>query len=197
MTINTTKGIDPITGLYTTRYYARNACPGDCVVVNVCAGYTIMTAADYNACRHQRSPDSHSHPARVAGLFFCLAPAESAGLLFCPAAIQPNTSLYSAFCAVNAVIPPTPQNSARGFASAFIAICRVLPLLCDGASSYTAMPAPRWSVSQRRSASSAYQRPDATPDTAQVSTAAYHASPAESARTIFGSLASADTLPAV
>lgn len=45
------------------------------------------------------------------------------GFSFCPAAIQPNTSVYSAFCAVNAVIPP----------------------------------AQRWSVSQRRNASSAYQ----------------------------------------
>lgn len=53
MTINTTKGIDPITGLYTTRYYARKACHSDCVVVKVCGGYTIMTAADYNIWRNQ------------------------------------------------------------------------------------------------------------------------------------------------
>ena len=39
----------------------------------------------------------------MAGLFFCLASSEGAGLLFCPAAIQPNTSVYSAFCAVHAV----------------------------------------------------------------------------------------------
>lgn len=39
----------------------------------------------------------------MAGLFFCLASAEGAGLLFCPAAIQPHTSVYSAFCAVHAV----------------------------------------------------------------------------------------------
>ena len=53
------------------------------------------------------------------------------------------------------------------------------------------LSAPRWSVSQRRSASSAYQIPDATPDTAQVSTAAYHASPAGSSPTVCGSLACA------
>ena len=56
----------------------------------------------------------------MAGLFFCLASAEGAGLLFCPAAIQPHTSVYSVFCAVHAVIPPTPQNSAQGFAVAFL-----------------------------------------------------------------------------
>ena len=57
--------------------------------------------------------------------------------------------------------------------------------------------APRWIVSQIRSTSSAYQIPPSLQDAAQVITAAYHASPAESARTIFGSLTSADTLPAV
>ena len=51
---NTNKGIDPMTGLYTTRYYARKACTSDCVVVKVCGGYTIMTATDYNVLRKQR-----------------------------------------------------------------------------------------------------------------------------------------------
>ena len=54
MTTNINKGIDPMTGLYTTRYYARKACPGDCVVVKVCGGYTIMTTSDYNTWRKQR-----------------------------------------------------------------------------------------------------------------------------------------------
>ena len=36
-----------------------------------------------------------------AGLFFCLASAEGAGVLFCPVLIQPHTSVYSLFCAVN------------------------------------------------------------------------------------------------
>lgn len=58
-------------------------------------------------------------PPTLAGLFFCLASAEGAGLLFFPAAIQPHTSIYSVFCAVNAVIPPTPQNNAQGFTMAF------------------------------------------------------------------------------
>ena len=48
------KGFDPMTGLYTTRYYARKACTGDCIVVKVCGGYTVMTASDYNTWRQQR-----------------------------------------------------------------------------------------------------------------------------------------------
>ena len=95
----------------------------------------------------------------VAGLFFCLASAEGAGLLFCPAAMHPYTSVYSEFCAVHATIPPTQQNSARGFTEAFPAICRIFSLLCGGVSSYTAPPATRWSISQRRSTSSEYQIP--------------------------------------
>lgn len=63
----------------------------------------------------------------MAGFFFCLASAESAGLLFCPAAIQTHTSVYSAFCTVYAVIPPTPQNSTQGFTAAFPVICPILP----------------------------------------------------------------------
>lgn len=54
MTTTIIKGIDPMTGLYTTRYYARKAFPGDCVVVKVCGGYTIMAAANYNVWRNQR-----------------------------------------------------------------------------------------------------------------------------------------------
>lgn len=80
----------------------------------------------------------------MAGLFFCLASAKGAGLLFCPAAIQPHTSVYRAFCFVNATIPPTPQNSAQGFTDAFQIICRVLPLLYGGASCYAVQPARRW-----------------------------------------------------
>lgn len=48
------KGFDIMTGLYTTRYYARKACPGNCVVVKVCGGYMIMTASNYNVWRRQR-----------------------------------------------------------------------------------------------------------------------------------------------
>lgn len=50
----TTKGIDPITGLYTSRYYARKAATGADVVVKVCGGYTIMEAAYYNIWCNQR-----------------------------------------------------------------------------------------------------------------------------------------------
>lgn len=48
------KGFDIMTGLYTTRYYAHKACPGDCVVVKVDGGYMIMTASNYNIWRCQR-----------------------------------------------------------------------------------------------------------------------------------------------
>lgn len=50
-----------------------------------------------------------------------------AGLFFCLDAIQPHTSIYSVFCPVNAIIPTTPQNSARGFTVAFPAIAPVQP----------------------------------------------------------------------
>lgn len=105
----------------------------------------------------------------VAGLFFCLASVEDAGLLFCPATIQPHASVYSAFCIVNAVIPQKPQNSAQGFTGAFPAIRRILPLLCDGASGYTAMM--RHAGAHHRAAAPP-PLPDtsATPDAAQVST---------------------------
>lgn len=53
MTTNINKGVDPMTGLYTTRYYARKACTGDCVVVKVCGGFAIMTAYNYNVWRSQ------------------------------------------------------------------------------------------------------------------------------------------------
>lgn len=55
-----------------------------------------------------------------------------AGLFFCLDAIQHNTSVYSVFCIVHAVIPPAPQNSAQSFTGAFPAIFLVLPPLCVG-----------------------------------------------------------------
>ena len=82
-----------------------------------------------------------------------------AGLLFCPVAIQPHTSVYSAFCIVNAVIPQTQQNNAQSFAGAFPAIRLFCRRCVAGASAYTAPAAPRWSVSQRRNTSSTYQIP--------------------------------------
>lgn len=47
------KGFDIMTGLYTTRYYARKAATGADIVVKVCGGYTIMTATDYKIWRNQ------------------------------------------------------------------------------------------------------------------------------------------------
>lgn len=63
------KGFDIMTGLYTTRYYARKAATGADIVVKVCGGYTIMTAADYNIWRRQRWPAFHSCPAHTGGAF--------------------------------------------------------------------------------------------------------------------------------
>lgn len=51
---NANKGYDINTGLYSSRYYARKAATGAKVIVKVCGGYTIMTAADYNIWRNQR-----------------------------------------------------------------------------------------------------------------------------------------------
>ena len=111
----------------------------------------------------------------MAGLFFCLASAEGAGLLFCPAAIQPHTSVYSVFCAVNAFYTAHAAKQRTGLYNGFS---------CDYARSSTANtrpthaaiipPVPRWSVSQHRSTSNAYQIPDATPDAVQARTAAYY-----------------------
>lgn len=64
--------------------------------------------------------------------FNIYTPPTLAGFFFCPAAIQPNTSVYSAFCAVNAVIQPPQQNSAQGFTVAFLAIAPAqLPTIPD------------------------------------------------------------------
>ena len=43
-----------MTSLYPSRYNARKAATGADIVVKVCGGYTIMTAADYNVWRNQR-----------------------------------------------------------------------------------------------------------------------------------------------
>jgi hypothetical protein len=51
---NANKRYDINTGLYSSRYYARKAATGAEVIVKVCGGYTIMTAADYNIWRNQR-----------------------------------------------------------------------------------------------------------------------------------------------
>ena len=69
----------------------------------------------------------NNHPAHAGGAFLlpCIQP--GAGLSFSPNVIQPHTSVYSVFCRVNAIIPPTPQNSAQGFTVAFPAIAPAQP----------------------------------------------------------------------
>lgn len=112
-------------------------------------------------------------PPTPAGLFFCLASAEGAGLLFCPAAIQPHTSVYSVFCAVNANYTANDAKRRTGLYSGFS--CNYANSTAHNTRQTQAaiIPlAPRWSVSQHRSTSSTYQIPDATPDAIQDSTAA-------------------------
>lgn len=95
----------------------------------------------------------------VAGLFFCLASAEDAGLLFCPAAMQPYTSVYSAFCTVNASYTAHATKQRTELCSGF---SRGLPHFTAYNTRQTKAditpPATRWSVSQRNSASSIYLR---------------------------------------
>lgn len=52
--MDTNKGYDINTGLYSSRYYARKAATVNEVVVKVCGGYMVMSAADYNIWRNQR-----------------------------------------------------------------------------------------------------------------------------------------------
>lgn len=96
----------------------------------------------------------------MAGLLFCLASAEDAGLLFCPAAIQPHTSVYSAFCSVNASYTTNAAKQRTGLYSGFSGY------LPHSIANYTRPtqadimpPVQHWSVSQHRSTSSAYQIP--------------------------------------
>lgn len=101
-----------------------------------------------------------STPPTLAGLFFCLASAEGAGLLFCPVTIQPHTSVYSAFCRVNA-------NYTAHAAKQRTWLYRRIPCNPTRSTAHDTRPAkaaiippaPRWSVSQRRNTSSTYQIP--------------------------------------
>lgn len=112
-------------------------------------------------------------PPTPAGLFFCLASAEGAGLLFCPAAIQPHTSVYSVFCAVNANYTANDTKRRTGLYSGF-SYNYANSTAHNTRQTQAAIipPATRWSTSQRRSVSSAYPDTSATPDAAQGSTAA-------------------------
>ena len=99
-------------------------------------------------------------PPTLAGLFFCLASAEDAGLLFCPAAIQPHISVYSAFCVVNAVYTVHTTKQRAGLYRGVSCNC-THSTARDTRPTHAAIipPVPRWSVSQRRNASSIYQIP--------------------------------------
>ena len=128
----------------------------------------------------------------MAGLFFCLASAEGAGLLFFPCCNMPKYKRLQRvlYCLCSYITHSTKQRT--GLYSGFSCDC-ARSSAHDTRLTQAAIipPAPRWSVSQRRSASSAYQIPPSRPDAAQVSTAADHASPAMSAPTACESLASA------
>ena len=111
----------------------------------------------------------------MAGLFFCLASAKGAGLLFCPAAIQSHTSVYSAFCAVHAVIPPTPQNSAHGFTGEFPEIChRSTAANTRPTQAAIIPPAPHWNAHTRPDALQRIPDTTATLDAVQLNTVAYY-----------------------
>ena len=96
----------------------------------------------------------------MAGLFFCLASAEGAGLLFCPAEIQPHTSVYSAFCAVNATYTTHATKQRAGLCSGFSCDC-ARSTAHDTRPTQTAIisPAPRWSAHTRPDALHRYQIP--------------------------------------
>lgn len=55
----------------------------------------------------------YSTPPQSGGVFFCLASAEGAGLLFCLVAIQPRTSVYSGFYAINELYHRNPKSVYR------------------------------------------------------------------------------------
>ena len=68
---------------------------------------------------------NNSYPAHVAGFFFCLASAEGAGLLFCLAAYQPRASVCSGLYSIHTIIQPKRQNRLQGFTVAFPLICAI------------------------------------------------------------------------
>lgn len=68
----------------------------------------------------------------MTGLFFCLASAEGAGLLFLPCCNTAQYNRLQRLLSCPCSYTSHPQNSAQGFAVAFLAICFVLPPLCGG-----------------------------------------------------------------
>ena len=96
----------------------------------------------------------------MAGLFFCLASAEGAGLLFCPAAIQPYTSVYSAFYSIHALNTDNAVKPRTGLYRGFSCDCtrstahNTRPTKAD-----IIPPVPRWSTHTHRNAPHRYQIP--------------------------------------
>lgn len=102
-------------------------------------------------------------------------PGHAPGFYFCPAAIQPHTSVYSAFCSAHAIYTTHATKQRTGLYRSFS--CGLTHSTAhDTRPTQAAIipPAPRWSVSQRRNASSIYQIPTPRRDAAQASTAAYY-----------------------
>lgn len=115
-----------------------------------------------------------STPPTLAGLF-CLASAEGAGLLFFPAAIQPHTSVYRAFCTVNATYTSNDTKQCAGLCRRFS--CDFTRSTANDTRQTQAdiiPPAPRWSVSQRRNTSSVYQVPQPRRNAVQGMAASYY-----------------------
>ena len=99
-----------------------------------------------------------STPPTLAGLFFCLASAEGAGLLFLPCS---NTATNKRLQRVLHRQCSYTANAAKQCTE----LCRVFSCDCTRSTAHDTKPtqaaiippAPRWSVSQRRNTSSAYQ----------------------------------------
>lgn len=94
----------------------------------------------------------------MAGFFFCLASAEGAGLFFCPAKIQPNTSVYSAFCSVHASYTTHATKQHTGlYRGVSVNLTHSNAANTRPTQAAIIPPVPLWSVSQRRNASNVYQ----------------------------------------
>lgn len=102
------------------------------------------------------------HLLRVQGFYFAL--------LQC-SPIQAFTADFASFMQLYHPRYKTVHRALQGLFLLFAVFCRCR---VSGASSYTAPPAPRWDVSQRRSTSSAHQIPAPRRDAVQLSTAAYY-----------------------
>lgn len=110
----------------------------------------------------------------MAGFFFCLASAKGARLLFCLAAIQPHTSVYSAFCAVNELHRPRHKTAHRALQGLFLRLC---PLSRPRYQTDTTSHCTACDTLERLPAPGRFaQIPDinTTPDAVQLSTTAYY-----------------------